>query len=73
MKYQQMRDLERKKLKNVLKHRSAWNYRQELVSQVDPEMWDKGHPQNLTTFNVLHKIRSEIIKENSLELKSKDL
>lgn len=71
--YEQVRNIERNTLKTILKHRSAWKYRQELVTQVDREMWDKGHPQNLTSLNVLHKIISEINKETSLELKSKDL
>ena len=71
--YQKMRGVERQNLKDILKHRSAWKYRQEMVNQVDPEMWNKGHPQNLTCLNALHKIRSEINEENTLELKSTDL
>ena len=72
-KYAQIRGKNRENIKAILKHRSARDYRFEIIKSLDKEMFSNGHKQNLMSLNTLYKINAEANDELRLKLQSKDI
>ena len=73
LKYAQVRGTDRENIKAISKHRSARDYRFEIIKVLDKEMFSNGHKQNLMSPNTLYKINAEANNELRLKLQSKDI
>ena len=73
VKYQQIRDKRRKSVEKSLQRRSPRSFQLQIIRDLNKDMWDRGHPQNLATIHTFNKIKSEANMKNRLKLQNKDI